>query len=286
MQKRRPHWLKKQVPYSKEINEVKGLLTGLNLNTVCQSAKCPNIGECFARRTATFMILGNTCTRNCRFCAVPTGVPSKVDELEPANIATAVTKLGLKHLVLTSVTRDDLPDGGAGQFMAVIQAIRQADPQVTIEILTPDFLGDEQILNEIGQAQWHVYNHNVETIPRLYSRVRPEANYERSLHVLTKIKSIRPEGFTKSGLMLGLGEQKEEVVDLMADLRKIDCDFLTIGQYLQPTLNHLEVVEYLEPDCFDEYRRIGLEMGFRGVAAGPFVRSSYKAAQLLDDLGL
>lgn len=280
MYKRRPPWLKKQVPFRKEINEVKNLLVGLELNTVCQSAKCPNISECFARKTATFMILGDTCTRDCKFCSVPTGKPQTVDQKEPAHVAAAVEKLALEHIVITSVTRDDLADGGVGQFIKVIEAILAVNPKATVEILTPDFKGDEEILAKISLAPWHVYNHNIETVPRLYKQVRPQGNYQRSLDVLRQIKERRPNDFTKSGLMVGLGESKDEVIALMKDLLEVGCDYLTIGQYLQPTLGHLEVVEYIEPEKFTLYGQLGEELGFKGVASGPFVRSSYKAADL------
>ncbi len=283
MRARQPSWLKRKIPFSKEINRTKRILAELGLNTVCQSANCPNIGECFAGKTATFMILGNICTRNCRFCAITSGQPEEVNSEEAKNIAEAAVLLGLKHVVITSVTRDDLADGGVSHFIAVIDELTSANPAATIEILTPDFLGRKALLEKIATAPWHVFNHNVETVPRLYEKVRPGADYWRSIQVLAEIKSQRPNSLTKSGLMLGLGEKQEEIVAVMEDLQRVGCDFLTIGQYLQPTLKHLPVLEYIEPHMFARYQKIGEGMGFKGVAAGPFVRSSYKAAQLLAD---
>jgi lipoic acid synthetase len=251
----------------------------LKLNTVCESALCPNLGECFARRTATFMILGKVCTRNCRFCAVEGGQPELLDPEEPRRVAEAATRLGLKHVVVTSVTRDDLPDGGAGQFAATIQALREKLPYAIIEVLTPDFQGERKAIASVVEAQPHIFNHNVETVPRLYPRVRPEADYRRSLEVLRTVKELAPSIYTKSGLMVGLGETREEVEQVMADLREINCDILTIGQYLRPSPQHLEVKEFIPPEVFDYYAEAGRKMGFLYVASAPFVRSSYNAAE-------
>ncbi len=272
-----PEWLKKKVSFGEGYIRVKNLLKDLNLNTVCQSAGCPNIGECFARGTATFMILGNVCTRNCRFCAVPKGIPEPLDDGEPERVAQAVLRLGLKHVVVTSVTRDDLPDGGALHFAKTIQEIRKAKPDATIEVLTPDFKGDSNAINVVIDAHPDIFNHNVETVPRLYRTVRPQADYKRSLYVLKYVKEKAPEIYTKSGLMVGLGETKDEVVDVMKDLREVDCDILTIGQYLQPTKHHIEIAEFIRPEMFKEYEKIGYDLGFKYVASGPFVRSSFHA---------
>lgn len=279
MVRRLPPWLHKRIPASGNIEATRRLLEELKLNTVCQSALCPNLGECFSRRTATFMILGNTCTRNCRFCAVQGGQPQPPDPDEPRRVALAAARLSLKHVVVTSVTRDDLPDGGAGQFAATIQAIREHLPGAVIEVLTPDFQGKREALAKVLEAGPHIFNHNIETVPRLYPEVRPGANYQRSLEVLKQVKEMAPGIYTKSGLMVGLGETKEEVEQVMADLRKVNCDILTIGQYLRPSPEHLEVKEYIPPEVFDYYGTRGQEMGFLYVAAAPFVRSSYNAAE-------
>ncbi|CEP67831.1 Lipoyl synthase [Moorella glycerini] len=277
--KRLPSWLHKRIPSSGDIEATRRLLAGLHLNTVCQSALCPNQGECFARRTATFMILGNICTRNCRFCAVEHGRPETVDQDEPERVAEAARRLGLKHVVVTSVTRDDLPDGGAGHFAATINALRAALPQAYIEVLTPDFRGDKEALATVARAKPDIFNHNVETVPRLYLTVRPQADYRRSLQVLKKMKELDPAIYTKSGLMVGLGETIDEVLQVMTDLRSVDCDILTIGQYLRPSAGHLEIKEFVTPETFAWYAEKGREMGFLYVASAPFVRSSYHAAE-------
>ncbi|HRU06943.1 MAG TPA: lipoyl synthase [Candidatus Brocadiia bacterium] len=274
-----PPWLRKRLPAAGETRQVRELLAGLNLNTVCQSAQCPNAGECFACGTATFMILGDSCTRNCRFCAVDHNGPQPVDEDEPRRVAEAAARLRLKYVVVTSVTRDDLPDGGASHFRRVVQAIRQRLP-AEIEILTPDFQGNEAAIDDAALALPTVYNHNVETVPRLYPIVRPQADFRRSLAVLTRVKHIAPSVVTKSGLMVGLGEKREEVLDTLQELRQINCDMLTIGQYLRPSPQHLPVERFVTPEEFDEYERRAKEMGFKVVAAGPFVRSSYHAGML------
>jgi len=264
-----------------DLAKVKSILDGRALHTVCEEARCPNLGECFSKGTATVLILGRLCTRNCGFCAVEHGIPAPPDESEPQRVAEAVRKMDLQYVVITSVTRDDLPEGGASIFAKTIRAIRAVDRKIRVEVLIPDFMGDESSLTMVLEEGPDVLNHNVETVPRLYPRVRTAADYGRSLHLLERAKSRCPHGLTKSGLMLGLGEKKEEVLDLMRDLRGVECDFLTIGQYLQPRPDRLGVVRYVAPEEFDEFKKIGEEMGFR-VASGPFVRSSFHAAQMFE----
>ena len=247
------------------------------LHTVCEEARCPNIGECWAHGTATFMLLGDVCTRNCGFCAVKHGRPLSVDPEEPRRVAGAVSALGLRHVVITSVDRDDLPDGGASQFARTAEAIKETVPGCSVEVLIPDFQGNEAALRTVLEAPIDVLNHNVETVPRLYRRVRPGARYERSLELLDRAKRIRPDVRTKTGLMLGLGEERPEVVGVLRDLVAIRCDILTLGQYLQPTARHLPVVRYVPPEEFSELRKEALAMGFRYVESGPLVRSSYHA---------
>ncbi len=277
----KPPWLVKRAPPESERRKVEGILQGLQLHTVCEQAACPNIGECFCSRTATFMVLGNQCTRNCTFCQVSKGEPQPVDPGEPDHVAEAVVQLNLRHAVVTSVTRDDLPDGGAEHFARVITAVRERSPETTVEVLIPDFLGDFDALRTVIAARPAVINHNVETVERLYPRVRPMAVYSRSLELLRRVKSVDPDIKTKSGLMVGLGETCDEVLKAMRDLRAVGCDFLTIGQYLAPTQNHHPVVEYIHPDRFADYQREAGAMGFRHVASGPFVRSSYHAGDAL-----
>ncbi len=277
MRKPFPSWLKKRVSFNEDYLETSKLLKRLKLNTVCQSASCPNIGECFANRTATFMILGNVCTRNCRFCNVAGGTPESLDDEEPRRVARAAVELGLKHVVITSVTRDDLPDGGAGHFARTIEAIREAKPDAIIEVLTPDFKGDSNAVEKVVKALPHIYNHNVETVPEFYDIVRPQADYQRSLDLLKYVKQINEGIYTKSGLMVGLGETMEQVTGVMRDLREVGCDILTIGQYLQPSRDHIEIKEFIRPKVFKKYEEIGYEMGFKYVASAPFVRSSFHA---------
>jgi len=272
---RRPEWLKIRLPHGEAFREVKAIVENHHLHTVCESARCPNRAECWGRRTATFMILGDICTRSCRFCAVKTGRPTGLDELEPFRVADAVKQLNLKHAVITSVNRDDLKDGGAGIFAKTIRQIRKKSPGCRIEVLIPDFQGDYDSLKLVIDARPTILNHNVETVPRLYREVRPQAKYQRSLWVLAE--SRRHDLVTKSGLMVGLGETPEEVLDVMRDLRKIDCNILTIGQYLQPTKAHHPVDRFVHPDEFQMYKQEGLKMGFRFVESGPLVRSSYHA---------
>ena len=250
----------------------------LNLNTVCEEAACPNIGECWKNKHATVMILGDTCTRACAFCNVKTGMPGKVDPLEPEHVAEAAAKLGLEHIVITSVDRDDLPDGGASQFVKVINALRRMTPETTIEILTPDFRGKMRpAVEAIVEARPDVYNHNLETVPRFYPTIRPGARYYASLRLLEQVKTHDPSIFTKSGIMLGLGEQRLEVHQVMDDMRSADIDFLTMGQYLRPTPKHAEVAEFITPKAFDAYGSIARAKGFLQVASSPLTRSSYHA---------
>lgn len=272
-----PVWLRKRVPASSEIEATWSILQSIGINTVCNSARCPNLGECFAHRTATFMILGDICTRNCSFCAVQGGKPEAVDPDEPRKVVEAALSLGLRHVVVTSVTRDDLADGGSAQFARTIEALRERLPEVVIEVLTPDFRGDMGAVQRVVEARPHIFNHNVETVPRLYASVRRAANYARSLEVLQWVKQAGAGLYTKSGLMVGLGEMPEEVVEVMRDLRAVGCDILTIGQYLQPTPAHLPVKEFVSPDVFRSYEDQAREIGFPYVASGPFVRSSYQA---------
>ncbi len=275
-------WIKKIAPSLKVLEEMEGLLHSLSLNTVCQEAKCPNIGECFSRKTAAFMILGKRCTRNCKFCAVKKGNPFPLNPEEPNNIAKAVKLLNLNYVVVTSVTRDDLIDGGANQFAQTIKSIRSlCGENVRVEILIPDFKGSSSSLKKVLEAKPDVLNHNLETVPHLYPEVRPQANYQRSLEVLKKSKEINPCIYTKSGIMVGLGESFKEVVNLMKDLRGVNCDFLTIGQYLRPSPHHLEVKEFIHPEKFQKYEKIARDLGFLHTASSPFTRSSYHAQDML-----
>jgi lipoic acid synthetase len=276
---RLPAWAAKKRGTLREARPLRRILRELQLTTVCEAARCPNIGECFTRPTATFMIAGDRCTRRCGFCAVDTARPGPLDADEPARIGEAARRMGLRHVVITAVARDDLVDGGAEHFAATICAVRAVAPEARIEVLTPDFKDKEGPLRTVLAAEPDVFNHNLETVPRLSPTVRPQAGYRRSLHVLAEAKRIRPAGATKSGLMVGLGEMPEEIYEVMADLRTADCDVFTIGQYLQPTREHLPVLEYVTPEVFAEYARVGRSLGFRHVAAGPFVRSSYHAEE-------
>ncbi|MBN1778558.1 MAG: lipoyl synthase [Clostridiales bacterium] len=277
----KPDWIVKRIPYGPDRKEIEETLRGLSLHTVCEQAGCPNLGECFCNKTATFMVLGNVCTRNCTFCQVSKGTPLPVDAQEPEHVAQAVKQLGLKHVVVTSVTRDDLPDGGAGHFTQVIEAVRQTCPQTNIEVLIPDFQGDPDALKTVIAAKPTVINHNVETIERLYPEVRPMADYRRSLELLRRVKDIAPEIRTKSGVMVGLGERYAEVIQVMRDLRAAGCEFLTIGQYLAPSKRHHPVVEYIHPDVFAQYHADAEKLGFSYTSSGPFVRSSYRAGEAL-----
>ena len=278
------YWLRRKLPDQKVLEQMDSLLRELNLHTVCDSALCPNRGECYKNGTATFMILGNVCTRNCRFCAVKKGVPLPVDPEEPYHIAQAAKRLNLKHIVITSVTRDDLPDGGAGHFSKTIIEIRKLLPESSVEVLVPDFNGSWEALQKIIDVQPEVINHNMETVPRLYPLVRPKAVYKLSLELLRQVKIRNKNIVSKSGIMVGLGEEKEEVIQAMKDLRQVNCDVLTIGQYLRPSPHHLEVQEYIHPDKFEEYRKIGMSLGFKYVASAPLVRSSYHAGEILKNI--
>lgn len=274
---RKPAWIRVKAPTSQGYGETKALLREHRLHTVCEEAACPNIGECWARKHATVMILGDICTRGCRFCNIKTGRPNAVDPFEPERVAMTTAISGLRHVVVTSVDRDDLPDGGAGQFARTIQCIRAKTPETTIEVLTPDFRDKGSAWEAIVEARPDVYNHNLETVPRLYLSIRPGARYYNSLRLLDSVKRRDPSLFTKSGLMVGLGETREEVLQVMDDLRSADVDFLTIGQYLQPTPNHAPVDRFVTPEEFEEYRSAAVGKGFLLVSASPLTRSSYHA---------
>jgi len=275
---RKPEWLRKQFDPIAE-SRMTALLRSLSLHTVCEDANCPNRSECFKSRTATFLILGDVCTRGCRYCAVAKGAPAMLDPDEPQHVAEAAEKLELRHVVVTSVTRDDLPDGGADHFAQTIRALRARVPQSTIEVLIPDFQGSEAALSLVIDAKPDIINHNIETVPSLYSVVRPQADYARSLELLRRVKKAGL--YSKTGFMVGLGETRQDALSLMDDLVATGCDMLTIGQYLQPSKDHLPVVEFITPAQFDEYKEIALEKGIRFVASGPFVRSSYHAAEAM-----
>lgn len=274
----RPAWLRAPAPAGENYRELKRLVTELKLHTVCESAACPNVGECWNRRTATFMILGNVCTRRCGFCAVQKGAPTEVDYDEPRRVAEACEILGLKYAVVTSVNRDDRKDGGAELFALTIQAIRERIPGCKVEVLVPDFQGSHEAMEIVMNAHPDVLNHNIETVPRLYRQVRLGARYERSLDMLAYAKRVRPFAPTKSGLMLGLGENPEEALQVMRDLRAHGVDILTLGQYLRPSQKHLPIIRYVQQSEFDDLKRLAYEMGFSHVEAGPLVRSSYHAS--------
>jgi len=278
----KPEWLKVKISHE-ELKMMQHFLKDMSLNTVCQSANCPNIGECFTKKTATFMIMGNICTRGCRFCAVNKGCPEPLDEDEPKRVAKAADKLGLKHVVVTCVTRDDISDGGATHFARTIDELKKI-PGITVEVLVSDFRGSEDSIKTVVRARPEIINHNVETVPRLYSKVRPQANYERSLGLLKRVKELDETIHTKSGIMVGLGETEEEVVNVMKDLRKMYCDIMTIGQYLSPSKKHVEVAEYITPEQFNRYKEMGYDMGFKYIASGPLVRSSYHASEGMEML--
>ena len=281
-----PAWLKQTLPKPSEVNEMNACLADLQVNTVCQSASCPNLGQCFSQRTATFLILGNTCTRNCLFCAVKKGHPTAVDVNEPQKISEAVRKLGLEYVVITSVTRDDLPDGGAKHFSDTLRAIHSDESKVKVEILIPDFQGSREALGIVLQALPDVVGHNIETVPRLYTTIRPKADYGQSLGLLKKAKDIQPDVVTKSGIMLGLGEKPEEVINVIRDLTEMGCDILTIGQYLSPSHEHASVKRYVPPEDFKHYAQAAEQMGFKAVVSGPWVRSSYHAARIYREANL
>lgn len=282
--RRKPDWIRVKAPVSKGYNETYRMMRDLRLNTVCEEAACPNIGECWQRKHATVMILGDTCTRACRFCNIKTGKGNVVDPMEPDNVAIAAGKMGLNHIVITSVDRDDLPDGGAEQFVRVIRRLREEAPQTTIEILTPDFRNKPGALEQVVAAKPDVFNHNLETVPRLYNHIRPGARYFHSLRLLDRVKEIDPTIFTKSGIMVGLGESEAEVLQVMNDMRSADIDFITIGQYLQPTRKHVEVADFITPEQFDKYAVKAKSKGFLHVASSPLTRSSFHAGDDFDQL--
>lgn len=284
MNNRKPEWLRIRFRKNEQTEQVISLLNRFSLHTVCQEAMCPNLLECFSKKTATFLILGKHCTRNCTFCNVEKGNPEPVDPDEPDNLVQAVRELGLKYVVITSVTRDDLEDGGAFQFIKSIQKLHQFSDGLLIEVLIPDFAGDRKALAGVLKAAPNVLNHNIETVPRLYDKVRPKADYKRSLNILKISKDIAPKIITKSGLMVGLGEKEEEVIQVLDDLRKVNCDMLTIGQYLAPSSRHHPIVEYISPKQFELYKKLAYQMGFKGVASAPLVRSSHNARELYHNL--
>jgi lipoic acid synthetase len=277
--KRKPDWIRVKAPVSREYHQTRELMRRHKLNTVCEEAACPNIGECWAKKHATVMILGSVCTRACAFCNVATGRPDQLDPHEPEHVAEAVARLGLSHVVVTSVDRDDLDDGGAAHFARTIRAIRASTPATTIEVLTPDFLKKEGAIETVVEARPDVYNHNLETVPRLYPEVRPGARYFASLRLLDRVKELNAAMFTKSGLMVGLGEAKEEVHQVMDDLRAANVDFLTIGQYLQPTPKHHVIADFVTPAEFEAYGKMAMGKGFLLVSASPLTRSSHHAGE-------
>ncbi|WP_374763893.1 lipoyl synthase [Yunchengibacter salinarum] len=281
---RKPEWIRVKAPTSREFAETRKLMRAKNLHTVCEEAACPNIGECWQKRHATVMILGDTCTRACAFCNVKTGRPNPVDPMEPKHTAEACVTMGLKHIVITSVDRDDLEDGGADQFVKVIAEIRKASPDTTIEILTPDFRNKPGSIEKVAEARPDVFNHNLETVPRLYPKIRPGARYYHSLKLLERVKQVDPAIFTKSGIMVGLGEDRLEVGQVMDDMRSADIDFITIGQYLQPTRRHAKLDRFVTPDEFKSYERMARGKGFLMVSATPLTRSSYHAGDDFEKL--
>lgn len=281
---RLPEWVRRTVLNTEENRKTRSILKENGLNTICESGRCPNKGECWARGTATYLLMGPLCTRTCKFCSVNKGLPGALDEAEPARVAQASKQMGLRHVVLTSVNRDDLPDQGANHFAKTIAALKLEIPGVAVEVLTPDFQGRRDCVEIVLAAKPVVFNHNIETVPRLYRRVRPGSKYDRSLKVLQIAKEIDSAIPTKSGLMLGLGETKEEVLSVLRDLREIDCDFLTLGQYLRPSRDQLPVVRYVTPEEFDELGKVAWDMGFKMVHSGPLVRSSYHAEELANSM--
>ena len=279
MNQRLPEWLTIRVPRQDTVKQVEQMMRNKNLHTVCESAKCPNLPECWSKKTATFMILGDTCTRSCGFCAIKVGRGLTVNPHEPYDVAKVAADLGLKHIVVTSVARDDLSDQGSIQFAKTIEELHKQNPLCIVEVLTPDFKGDRECIKNVCDAKPEIYNHNIETVERLHTLVRPQAKYARTMSVLEQVKEIDSTIYTKSGIMLGLGETKDEVIQTLEDLREIGVDAVTIGQYLRPTMRHLPVVEYIHPKEFKEYEKIGEDLGFAFVASGPFIRSSYNAIE-------
>ncbi len=282
--RRRPEWIKVKAPQGETYENVKKLMRSKNLHTVCEEARCPNIGECWGRGTATFLILGDTCTRSCGFCDIKTGRPAPLDWQEPERVAQAVKAMNLRHVVITSVNRDERPDGGAPIFALIIDRIREIQPTCSIELLIPDFKGDEAALKIVMDARPEILNHNVETVPRLFRKVQPQDQYDWAMTTLRNAKKLQPDVLTKSGIMLGLGETTNEVLAVMRDLAEVETDILTIGQYLQPSKKHLALEKYYEPQEFVDLREAGLEMGFKWIESGPLVRSSYRAEQQVREL--
>ncbi len=275
--RRHPEWIKVRAPGGEDYAATRRTVSGLGLHTVCEEARCPNLAECWGQKTATFMLLGDVCTRNCGYCAVAHGRPDPVDASEPSRVAEAVGRLGLRHVVITSVDRDDLVDCGAGHFASTARAVKQRDPDCTVEVLTPDFQGKTEALFQVVDAPIDIFNHNTETVPRLYKKARPGGRYDRCLNLLEQAKARRPGLLTKTGMMLGLGETRDEVLAVFGDLARVGCDILTLGQYLQPTRDHLAVERYLDPKEFTEIGEAARAIGFRHVESGPLVRSSYHA---------
>ena len=276
---RKPEWLRIGSIDREKIHEVQELLRKLNLHTVCEESMCPNIGKCFEKKTATFLVMGDICTRNCKFCDIAFGRPYPLDPEEPLHLVEATKRLGLKHVVITSVTRDDLKDGGAAHFASITRKLREYNEKLIIELLIPDLKGNAEDIHTVVESKPDIINHNVEVVPRLFRKITPQANYKTSLKLLKLVKEMNPKIYTKSGMMVGLGETKEEVIEVMKDLREINCDILTIGQYLKPPSSDLEIEEYVHPNLFKEYERIAYEMGFKYVASAPFVRSSFNAEE-------
>lgn len=282
----KPEWLRRRLPTGSGYEKIRGLIRKDRLHTVCQEANCPNMWECYSQQTATFLILGSQCTRSCRFCSVASGPVKPPDPEEPLRVAGVAQEMNLKYVVVTSVTRDDLSDGGAGLFARTIIEIRKRIPEVRIEVLIPDFQGDRDALQTVLQAQPDVLNHNIETVPRLYPEVRPQADYQQSLELLQRAQRFAPQMPTKSGLMLGLGEAPDEIHQTLQDLRQVHCRILTLGQYLQPSRKHLPVKRYIPPEEFENWRKTALQLGFSEVASGPFVRSSYHAKELFQEISI
>jgi lipoyl synthase len=283
---RKPSWLKVKAPGGPNYLRLKQLMADMDLNTVCAEAHCPNVGECWEHGTATFMILGNVCTRNCAYCAVAHGRPPKYDPTEPERVAEAATVMNLQHVVLTSVDRDDLPDFGAWAFAETIRQIKARSPQTSVEVLVPDFQGKEASIRTVLEAEPDIYNHNTETVPRLYKKCRPGGRYERVMNIFTTAKRLAPQIPTKTGIILGMGETNEEIVEVMKDLRAVDVDILTLGQYLRPSDGHIALDRYVTPDDFRRFYEIGMELGFRHVESGPLVRSSYHAWEQVQAAGV
>lgn len=283
---RKPAWLKVKAPGGPNYLRLKQLMRSLDLHTVCEEAHCPNVGECWEHGAATFMILGDVCTRNCAYCAVAHGRPPKFDAAEPARVADAVAEMRLRHVVITSVDRDDLPDFGAWAFAETVRQIRQRMPECSVEVLVPDFQGDEDAIRAVLESRPEIYNHNTETVPRLYKKCRPGGRYERVMRIFSFVKSVAPDVPTKTGIILGMGETIEEVLDVMRDLRAVDVDILTLGQYLRPSEAHIELDRYVTPDEFRQLRDAGMAMGFRHVESGPLVRSSYHAWEQVQAAGV